>query len=72
MTNPVAQLMYLNLIEDLSDAITHYGAQQVLEDLKILNLTNYEELVTIVMKTDAIKKQTAVLLKDPYFRANQD
>lgn len=65
--NPVAQLMYLNLIEDLSYAISHYGAEQVLDDLKILNLTNYEELVKIVMRTDAIKKQTAVLLRDPYF-----
>ena len=70
--NPVAEVMYRNMIEDLSDAISHRGAQQVLDDLKILNLTNYEELAKIVMRTDAIKKKTAVLLKDPYFDANQD
>lgn len=70
--NPVAAVMYRNMIEDLSDAISHVGAQQVLDDLKILNLTNYEELVKIVMRADGIKKKTAVLLKDPYFDANQD
>ena len=69
--NPVAQLLYFNLIEDLSDAITHYGAKRVLEDLQALSLTSYEELVTMVMRADGIKKQTAVLLKDPYF-ANKD
>lgn len=68
----VHELAYLNLIEDLSDAITHHGAQQVLDDLKILNLTNYEELAKIVMKADAIKKQTSVLLKDPFFSGDAD
>lgn len=71
MNSPLYQNMqYLNLIEDLSDAITHYGAKQVLEDLRILNLTNYEELVTMVMKTDGIKKKVAALLRDS--SVNQD
>lgn len=58
-------------IQDLNELIIMYGAQQVLDDLKLLDLTNYEELVRIVMKADGIKKQTAILLKDPYF-AHQD
>lgn len=65
----VERQRYLNAVEDFNDLITHYGAKQVLEDLKILNLTNYEELVKIVVRTDEVKKKTtAALLKDPYFR----
>lgn len=71
--NPCATLWYENLIQDLAAAIQSLGAAQVLDDLKFLDLTGYEELVKIVMKADVIKKQTAVLLKDPYFQhANQD
>lgn len=62
------QTRYYNAIEDLNDVLTHYGAKQVLEDLRILSLTNYEDLVKIVMRTDAEKKKLAALLKDPYFR----
>ena len=54
---------YYDIITDLNLIIEQYGAQQVVDDLKILSLTSYEELVKIVMKADETKKQTAALLR---------
>lgn len=54
---------YFHTIEDFSDLITHYGARQVLEDLRILSLTNYENLAKIVVRTEENQKRTAALLK---------
>ncbi len=65
---------YLSTIEDLAWNLHEYGPERVLDDLKILDLTAYEELVKIVIRTDKKAQQTAAIFKpkDPYFRASED
>lgn len=59
---------YYHTIEDFNGLLEQYGAKQVLEDLRILSLTNYEDLARIVMSVDRTQKAVARVLKDPYFK----
>ena len=61
-------IRYYNVIEDFNDLLTHENPKEILEDLRILSLTNYENLVTIVMRTAEKEKKVAAIFKDPYFR----
>ena len=63
---------YYQTIQDFNEIMVEYGTERVLDDLKILDLTMYEDLVKIVMRADGFKKKTAALLRDPYFDANQN
>jgi len=65
MINPNEEYHYIHSLMSFNNLIRDYGPRQVLKDLKTLDLTNYEKLVTMVCKVDEIDRQTSVLFKSP-------
>lgn len=55
---------YFGTICDFNEAMRTYGARAVLRDLRALDLTTYEKLVTIVMSKDEIEKKTAAIFRE--------
>lgn len=64
---------YFNTIQYFNALVRAHGAKQVLADLQHLDLTTYDELVKICLELGSEKKKkVSALLKDPFFREDDD
>lgn len=75
MTNPSElkweeECHYIHTLQYFNELLRTHGAKQVLEDLRNLDLTTYENFVTMVVRTQATDKKVSALLTAPY--ANKD
>lgn len=71
MRDMMEETHYVHTLIAFNKLLRDYGHKQVLKDLKTLDLTNYEKLVTMVRQADEIDRQTSVLLKDPFFKTGE-
>lgn len=57
---------YHHTIQYFNELLRRHGPKQVLEDMRILDLTTYENFVTMVVRMQQTEKKIASLLTAPY------
>lgn len=71
MRDLMEETHYIHTLIAFNKLLRDYGPKQVCRDLKTLDLTNYEKLVTMVCNADEVDRMTSVLLKDPFFKTDE-
>lgn len=63
---------YIHTVQYFVALMKQHGVKQVLEDVKNLDLDIYDAICYNVLQAETKKKQTSVLLRDPYFDPHFD